>query len=583
MPARGALPRGPPPADMLAKAKSAQNKAMPPSLPPKSTPNLGANKPEITSGGSSKTAAGTTATVDTGKTAQEIVAKLPKGRKKVKEYVHQVGLQLAVSKQAHSALENELKKMKEERDELKEDFDALNEDFQNVRHDVAKAEKKAEDHLSNVKEMHGDNKEILDSNEALRTLATIAFKGLINIESTLVIASGPITKVGKKGKVDLKDVQVRTDNSSESLKNLRNLKIKLREALIAMNVDIFSEEEKDMMKLVSTAGDDAGIAATKVQSQFRGKQARAEFQEKKEAATKVQSQIRGVQAKKKVAKEKEQKDQAATKVQKIQRGKTSRTKKETKETNGSTVEEDATQNANNSRQLAKSQEKVSKLQAKLGKQKNELEILKRENKMLRNAGAGGGSGGRPAVTIPVNFEDEETQREASEAAVKIQSQIRGKQTKKDFEKNKDTLKYEKDRDSLVRKARRSEALEIEVKRLRDKLVETTMDLDGALDRGRKEARQEYEKELARRERSSIKDDNDKGSGVDIQMFEATAQELDMAQTKLAQTRSDLEQERKRNMRLHRLRMAAEEEIEKAKETLNILAQESERERQRSEE
>ena len=30
MPARGALPRGPPPADMLAKAKSAQNKAMPP-------------------------------------------------------------------------------------------------------------------------------------------------------------------------------------------------------------------------------------------------------------------------------------------------------------------------------------------------------------------------------------------------------------------------------------------------------------------------------------------------------------------------------------------------------------------------
>ena len=37
------------------------------------------------------------------------------------------------------------------------------------------------------------------------------------------------------------------------------------------------------------------------------------------------------------------------------------------------------------------------------------------------------------------------------------------------------------------------------------------------------------------------------------------------------------------MRLHRLRMAAEEEIEKAKETLNILSQESERERQRSEE
>jgi CRISPR/Cas system-associated protein Cas10 (large subunit of type III CRISPR-Cas system) len=67
------------------------------------------------------------------------------------------------------------------------------------------------------------------------------------------------------------------------------------------------------------------------------------------------------------------------------------------------------------------------------------------------------------------------------------------------------------------------------------------------------------------------------------MFEATAQELDMAQTKLAQTRSDLEQERKRNMRLHRLRMAAEEEIEKAKETLNILSSEGERERERSSE
>ena len=71
-----------------------------------------------------------------------------------------------------------------------------------------------------------------------------------------------------------------------------------------------------------------------------------------------------------------------------------------------------------------------------------------------------------------------------------------------------------------------------------------------------------------------------GGGINQQMFEATAQELDMAQTKLAQTRSDLEQERKRNMRLHRLRMAAEEEIENAKETLNILSTEGERERNR---
>ena len=176
----------------------------------------------------------------------------------------------------------------------------------------------------------------------------------------------------------------------------------------------------------------------------------------------------------------------------------------------------------------------------------------------------------------------------------------------------------------MRKARRSEALETEVKRLRDKLVEQTLELDGATDRGRKEARLgkgifldfisvtnvhlchlcssfahlsyllfvlfffclvEYEKELARRERTSNSSSSTTNvtESIDIQMFEATAQELDMAQTKLAQTRSDLEQERKRNMRLHRLRMAAEEEIEKAKETLNILSSEGERERERSSE
>jgi chromosome segregation ATPase len=179
---------------------------------------------------------------------------------------------------------------------------------------------------------------------------------------------------------------------------------------------------------------------------------------------------------------------------------------------------------------------------------------------------------------PLTFEDDRTKEEHGKAAIKVQSHVRRQQTQKDFNNKKDQMKYEKDRDALVKKARRAEALETEVKRLRDKLIESTLELDSATDRGRTEARLEYEKELARRERQN----NGKGGGggINQQMFEATAQELDMAQTKLAQTRSDLEQERKRNMRLHRLRMAAEEEIENAKETLNILSTEGERERNR---
>ena len=344
--------------------------------------------------------------------------------------------------------------------------------------------------------------------------------------------------------------------------------------------------------MVKSAGDDAGIAATKMQSQFRGKQAREEFKEKKEAANKIQSRIRGAQARKTVDKDKNDKNEAATKVQKIQRGNIARNDKgkEEKEstTTTTTAEKDGKQNAVNSRLLKKSQEEVKALKKQVQEQKNKLNILR--NEIKQNGGVKGKKEKNPAKDPPLSFSDEVEEKEADDAAIKIQKRVRGKQTKETFEKKKDTLKYEKDRDSLVRKARRSEALETEVKRLRDKLVETTMNLDGAKDRGRKEARAEYEKELARRERSSTNKKNSQtnknGSadgGVDIQMFEATAQELDMAQTKLSQTRSDLEQERKRNMRLHRLRMAAEEEIEKAKETLNILSQESERERQRSEE
>ena len=107
-----------------------------------------------------------------------------------------------------------------------------------------------------------------------------------------------------------------------------------------------------------------------------------------------------------------------------------------------------------------------------------------------------------------------------------------------------------------------------MKRPRDRLVESQQSVADAEERGRKVAQMEYNQTLQQR------DDTAKDSQtqmVQISMFEATAQELDIAQTKLAQTRADLEQERKRNMRLHRLRMAAEEEIEKAKETINIMS------------
>jgi hypothetical protein len=277
-------PRGPPPADLLAKAKKQQQRQQPPKMP------------------SSEQSPNHSSVVVENNDPEQIVKKIPKGKKKIQGYVRSIGAELIATKAAHDSMQEEMKKIKRERDELKEDFDALNDDFQNVRHDVAKAEKKAKDHLDNVKEMHSDNKDILDSNDALRTLATIAFKGLIDIESTLVIATklnkstGANINISKKEKDQL--IKDSSMNVFESLNNLRNLKIKLRESLLAMSVDIFSQEEKDMMELVKNAGDDAGKAATTLQSQFRGKQARAEFQEKKEAATKVQSQIRGVQARK---------------------------------------------------------------------------------------------------------------------------------------------------------------------------------------------------------------------------------------------------------------------------------------------
>ena len=300
-PPRGPRPSGPPPEALLAKARQQQLQQQQP--PPLSS------APPPTAATTNTPSSVAVSDQDHQAHADTIVAAIPKGKKKVQGYVRTIGVELAVSKAAHASLEAENKALKRERDELREDFDALNEDFQTVRHDVAKAEKKADEHLDSVKEMHGDNKEILDSNEALRTLATIAFKGLIEIEDTLVIA----TKINKKtsntggsgGKARIKstkekekDVKDTVANINASITYLRNLKIKLRESLLAMNVDIFSQEEKDMMELVKDAGDDAGKAATKMQSQFRGKQARAEYREKREAATKVQSQIRGVNARK---------------------------------------------------------------------------------------------------------------------------------------------------------------------------------------------------------------------------------------------------------------------------------------------
>ena len=199
----GAPPRGPPPASLMAKAKAQQS--APPPMPTK-----GATPSSASIGAVS------------GATAKEIVAKMPSGKKKVKDYVHTIGLQLETTKAAHATLEDELKKIKRERDELREDFDALNDDFQQVRTDVAKAEKKTDEHLENVKEMHGDNKEILDSNEALRQLATIGFKGLIEIETTLVIAAGGIKTKGKKI-IDPQEMENRQSNAVISLKNVRNL------------------------------------------------------------------------------------------------------------------------------------------------------------------------------------------------------------------------------------------------------------------------------------------------------------------------------------------------------------------------
>ncbi len=528
---RGLPPRGPPPAGLMERARKQQD------------------------------GVGESAT-DKAKVAIPDPANKPKKKKELIAAYDALHAEFELKKQAHGDLEAKVKELTRERDELREDFDALNDDFQNVRTDVSKAEKKAEEHLENMKEMRNDNAGILMGNESLRTLALIAYHGVRDIEEILVLATG------SRKTNDTVELRQKVMRAEEALAETRAQQAKLREALVAMDVDIFTQEEKDMMALTQAAGTEASVAATKVQSLYRGKQSRKDFEEKRQAATKVQSRVRGRIARKQTRRENDERSEAATRVQSHVRGRLARNGA------GGKSADAVKENAENSRALAAEKRKVEDLRTKVQLLNKEMRALKKQLKEMKRNSTKQRSGGGKVSSPALDFEDDE---EANEAAIKVQAQIRRKQTQKEFSSKQERMRFEKQRRTLTKKARRAEALEAEVKRLRDRVVELTVEKENAEEAGRSAARSEYEEELERRERTTTKP---KKTTVDIAMFEATAQELDMAQTKLAQTRSDLEQERKRNMRLHRLRLAAEEEIEKAKETINLLGAQMDRERER---
>ena len=129
------------------------------------------------------------------------------------------------------------------------------------------------------------------------------------------------------------------------------------------------------------------------------------------------------------------------------------------------------------------------------------------------------------------------------------------------------MKLEKERGGLTRRAKRADQLEVEVKRLRNELLSMQGESAKAFERGKREGVRERPIDSA------------DGDTVEMATFVAVSQELEMAQTKLGQVRADLEQERKRNMRLHRMRMAAEQEIDKAKDTINFLSADLRRQEQ----
>ena len=526
------------------------------------------------------------------------------------------------------ALEKALRLVKNERDEIQEDFDELNKDFQMVREDKEKAEQKSE-------EASKDTSSILMTIDGLRSIGRLAFDGLRGIENAILIESGKrkkpkdwiestsISRV-RALQAELRDglhamnVDVLTDNEKAAMelvqqaseeqkaaaqkiqaihrghqvrRDLSNANIKNganNTTSSLLEVAITPEASTDMIAREAKYSEiDVREERRKLEGVHAAsvKQIKGELVKLKQELTAENSQLNkqiGVKNQELAALAMENEDQKRKYKQlssenKILQQQVARERKARKTNETSTTKE-----------LSQTREEVHKKLELLKKSEELVLQLKQKIKAL-------GRRLKAEEMERINLEtqmriQEQTQScpntkqdvikvtpETEAAATKVQSHIRRHRAQKTYKDRKDRIRYEKDRELLVTKARGYDALEEEVTRLRDKVLTLQKkDLPLADNKSTKQTREvkpdpgsprttthnpkhipEPHTKVKRGEHEEEKDKN--REHVDMILFDTMAQELEMLQAAYNSVKKEMEQERKKCVRLHRLRAAADEE------------------------
>jgi len=529
------------------------------------------------------------------------------------------------------ALEKALRQIKNERDEIQEDFDELNKDFQMVREDKEKAEQKSE-------EASKDTSSILMTIDGLRSIGRLAFDGLRSIEIATLIESGkrkkpkdwiertPISLV-RALQAELRDglhamnVDVLTDNEKAAIELVKQASEEQKAAAQKIqaihrgqqarkdlsNVNINNGVENSMTSSLlekattpegskDTVPCQAKYSEIDVREEKRKlenvhaasvKQIKGEHGKVKHELTKENSQLNKqleVKHQELAALAMENEDQKRKYKQlssehKILQQQVARERKARKTNETSTAKE-----------LSKTREELHQKMAQLKKSEESILQLKQKIKAL-------GRRLKVQEMERINLEtqnkiQEQTQScpdikqhsikvtpEAEAAATKVQSHIRRHRAQKTYNDRKDRIRFEKDRDLLVTKARGYDALEEEVTRLRGKLLSfQRKDLPRVDNKTTKQTREEKpdpgsprmsthkpkhvpepHTKAKRGEHEEEKNISSNREQVDMALFDTMAQELEMLQAAYNSVKKEMEQERKKCVRLHRLRAAADEE------------------------
>jgi hypothetical protein len=265
----------------------------------------------------------------------------------------------------------------------------------------------------------------------------------------------------------------------------------------------------------------------------------------------------------------------------------------------------------------KSQQEVTKLQGKIkamgrrikAQEKSNEELNRRLKEQIALKRKGGPDNGPSDGKEDVQERPPST-KETNAAATKVQAHVRRRQTQQNYNKKKERLRFEKDRNSLVKKARRCDQLEQEVKRLRDRVL--TLQKEGATSFAQKTSRQSKQQQRRKKRYADrndlIEPDSDyddeaealrdarnedppkanRGRGakvtrpekemIDLETFDAIVQELEMLQAAYNSVKKDMGQEKKKCVRLQRLRAAAEEEASAVRDTNHQLQRDLDEER-----